>query len=207
MHICHLSSHDGLKLLKNKTKNISCGTTPHHLLLDIEKNTGNQVRYKVNPPIRMSFDREELFDGIRNGLVDIIESDHAPHTLEEKDVEFDDAPSGVPGVETMFPLFLYIVKEGKISFRRLIQLVCEKPAEILNIPKGKFEVGRDADFIVVDIKKTCKIKSDNLHSKCGWSPFEEWPAIFPMHVFIRGEKLIEDQEMLRREGFGRFVGG
>jgi len=68
------------------------------------------------------------------------------------------------------------------------------------------EVGRDADFIVVDIKKTCKIKSENLHSKCKWSPFENWPAIFPTHIFIQGEKLIEDQEMLGREGFGRFVG-
>ena len=176
------------------------------LVFGIEKNTGSQTRYKVNPPIRTSFDREALFDGIRNGLVNIIESDHAPHTLEEKDVEFDDAPSGIPGVETMFPLFLYLAKEGKLPFQRLIHLVCEKPAEILNIPKGKLEVGRDADFIVADIKKTCKIKSENLHSKCKWSPFENWPAIFPTHIFIQGEKLIEDQEMLGREGFGRFVG-
>ena len=206
VHICHLSSYAGLELLKNRTENISCGATPHHLLFGIEKNTRSQTHYKVNPPIRTSFDREALFDGIRTGLVDIIESDHAPHTLEEKDVEFDDAPSGIPGVETMFPLFLYLAKEGKLPFQRLIHLVCEKPAEILGIPKGKLEVGRDADFIVVDIKKTCKIKSENLHSKCEWSPFENWPAIFPTHIFIQGEKLIEDQEMLGREGFGRFVG-
>ena len=81
------------------------------MLFGIEKNTGSQTHYKVNPPIRTSFDREALFDGIRSGLVDIIESDHAPHTLEEKDVEFDDAPSGIPGVETMFPLFLHLTKE------------------------------------------------------------------------------------------------
>jgi dihydroorotase len=206
LHICHLSSLNGLEFLKNRTKNISCGTTPHHLLMNIENNIRNQTYYKVNPPIRREFDRKALFDGVINGFIDIIESDHAPHSIEEKDIEFDDAPSGIPGVETMFPLLLYLVKNKKMSFQKLIQLVCEKPAELLNVPKGRLEVGRDADFIVVDLKKICKIKSRNLHSKCEWTPYENWRAIFPKYVFIRGEKLIEDHEMLGRKGFGRFVG-
>ena len=206
VHICHLSSSIGLELLKNRTKNITCGVTPHHLFFNIENSMRNQVFYKVNPPIRTNFDREILSNSIKNGLIDIIESDHAPHTVEEKNVEFDSAPSGIPGVETIFPLFLYLVKDGKLPFSRLLYSLCEKPAEILNIPKGKLEVGKDADFIVVDFKKVCKIKSEKLHYKCEWSPFEKWPAIFPTHVFIRGEKLIEDQEMLGKKGFGRFVG-
>jgi dihydroorotase len=206
VHICHLSSRKGLELLKNRTNNITCGVTPHHLLFNTEDYIGNQVFFKVNPPIRTNFDREILFKGIINGLIDIIESDHAPHTMEEKNVEFNAAPSGIPGVETTFPLFLYLVKVGKLSISRLIYLLCEKPAEFLNIPKGKLKIGNDADFIVVDFKKISKIKSENLHSKCEWSPFETWPAIFPKHVFIRGEKLIEDQEMLVEKGFGRFVG-
>ena len=206
IHICHLSSCEGLELLRNRSKNVSCGVTPHHSLFCIEKNLNPQTHYKVNPPIRTSFDKESLFNSIKNGFVDIIESDHAPHTLDEKDVDFDSAPSGVPGVETMFPLFLYLAKKEVISLQRLISLMCERPAELIGIPKGKFEVGRDADFIVVDLKEDCKIKSENLHSKCGWSPFEGWSAIFPSHVFVRGEKLIEEHEIQVSQGFGRFVG-
>ncbi len=205
IHICHLSSFEGLELLKDKQKNISCGVTPHHLLLNIEKNLSPKTWHKVNPPIRTDIDRAALFDGIQNGSIDVLESDHAPHTLDEKNIEFNDAPSGIPGVETLFPMFLYLAKKEKISFGRLISLFCENPAEIVNVPKGKLEIGKDADFIVIDYKDESKVKSEHLHSKCGWSPFEGWPAIFPTHVFVRGEKLIEEHEMLENQGFGRFV--
>ncbi|MDH7517647.1 MAG: dihydroorotase [Candidatus Thermoplasmatota archaeon] len=207
IHICHLSSIEGLRLLKNRSKNISCGVTPHHLLFTVQDDLKPFSYYKVNPPLRTSFDREALFDGIKDGLIDTLESDHAPHTIEEKEKEFDAVPSGLPGVETMFPMFLYMVKKGFLSFQRLVSLLCEKPAELMNIPKGKIEFGRDADFIVVDLKKVCKIKSESLHSRCGWTPFEGRPAIFPDYVFVRGEKLIEENEMLGVKGFGKFVGG
>ena len=167
---------------------------------------GSQTFYKVNPPLRSSFDKESLFNAARNGIIDVIDSDHAPHTKEEKDTEFDEAPSGLPGVETMFPLFLYLAKKEKISFQRVISLLCRRPAEILDIPKGKIEIGTDADIIIVDLKDETKIKADGLHSKCGWTPFEDWPAIFPSHVFTRGEKLIEDSSIQVKQGFGKFVG-
>jgi dihydroorotase len=93
-----------------------------------------------------------------------------------------------------------------ISFQRIISLLCQRPAELLNIPKGKIEVGRDADLIVVDLKDETRIKSDSLHSKCGWTPFEDWSAIFPTHVFVRGKKVIEDNEIQVSQGFGKFVG-
>jgi len=167
---------------------------------------GSQTFYKVNPPIRSSFDKEALFNAAKNGIIDMIESDHAPHTKNEKDTEFNEAPSGLPGVETMIPLFLCLAKNEVISFQRVISLLCQRPAELLNIPKGKIEVGRDADLIVVDLKNEIRIKSDTLHSKCGWTPFEDWSAIFPSHVFVRGEKLIEEHEIQMSQGFGQFVG-
>lgn len=206
IHICHLSSIEGLELLRKRSKNINCGATPHHLLFTVQDDLKPQSHYKVNPPVRTNFDREALFGGLKSGLIDILESDHAPHTFEEKNAEFDVTPSGLPGVETAFPLFLYVVKKETLSFQRLISLICEKPAELLNVPKGRIEIGKDADFIVIDLKKDCKIKSENLHSKCGWTPFEGWPAIFPEYVFVRGEKLIEDHEMLVAKGFGKVVG-
>jgi len=206
IHICHLSSCEGLELLRNRSKNISCGVTPHHLLLSAKNNLEPQAWYKVNPPLRTDLDREALFDAAKNVFVDILESDHAPHTKEEKDTDFDEAPSGLPGVETMFPLFLFLAKKEVISFQRIISLICRRPAELLNIPKGRIEVGMDADFIVVDLKEETRIKSNNLHSKCGWTPFEDWSAIFPTHVFVRGEKVIEDNEIQVSQGFGKFVG-
>ena len=206
IHICHLSTLEGLEVLKNRTANISCGVTPHHSLISAEDKFKSESLLKVNPPIRTRFDKEALFKNIQNGFIDVLESDHAPHTLDEKNVDFENAPSGLPGVETMFPLFLFFVKREILPIKRLISLLCERPAELMQIPKGKIEVGRDADFIVVDLKDETKIKPDRLHSKCGWSPYEGWPAIFPSHLFIRGKKLIEDNEIQVSQGFGEFVG-
>jgi len=206
VHVCHLSSCEGFETLKTRPKNLSVGVTPHHLFFDIDNIDSRYPLYKVNPPIRSKFDREALWDGVKNGFIDVLESDHAPHTLEEKESEFDKAPTGLPGVEVMYPLFLTKAKKDHLSFNRVISLLCERPAELMGIPKGKIEVGRDADFIVVDLKKECKVEAENLHSKCGWTPFEGWHATFPSHVFVRGEKLIEDHEIQMKQGFGNFVG-
>lgn len=206
VHICHVSSCEGLEYLKNRPSNITCGITPHHSLLSVENNMGSETLFKVNPPIRTSFDKESLFNALKNGLVDVLESDHAPHTHDDKDVDFEDAPSGLPGVETMYPMFLYLVKKEVMTFQRLTSLMCAKPASILGVSKGRIDVGFDADFIVVDLDKETRIKSENLHSKCGWTAFEDWPAIFPEAVFIRGEKLIQDNEIQVKQGFGKFVG-
>jgi dihydroorotase len=205
-HICHISSLEGLELLKKRPKNITCGVTPHHALLNAEKNNFLNTYYKVNPPIRSELDKEALFNALKNGFLDVIESDHAPHTIDEKDVAFDIAPSGMPGVETMFPLFLYLAKKEVISFPRVIYSICEKPADLLNVPKGRIQKGKDADLIVVDIKDETRIKSENIHSKCRWSAFKDWKALFPKYVFIRGESVIEDNEIQVSKGFGRFVG-
>jgi dihydroorotase len=206
IHICHISSYDGIQLLK-KYNNITCGTTSHHLFLDIENKKKYQSFFKTNPPIRNKFEREHLFKCIQNNSIDIIESDHAPHTYNEKNVDFDNAPSGVPGVETMMPIFLFLVNEGRLSINRMVKLLCEKPSEILNIPKGKIEIGKDADLIIVDLKRISKIHQDKLHYKCGWSPYENFKAIFPKHVFIRGQHIIRDYEMMLNKGFGNFIGG
>jgi len=205
IHICHLSSCEGLELLRGRNSNISCGVTPHHIFFDVNK-TLSSTFLKVNPPIRSNFDKEMLFNGLKNGIVDILESDHAPHTFEEKEVDFNIAPSGVPGVETLYPLFLYLAKKDQIPFQRLISAFCEKPAHLLGISKGYIQVGCDADFAIIDLKNESKINSDNLHSKCDWSPFEGYSAVFPSCVFVRGERLIEDNEIQVSQGFGRFVG-
>ena len=205
-HICHVSSCEGLELLKRKPANVSFGITPHHCLLNVEKNMGTPSLFKVNPPIRTGFDKESLFSSVVGGDATILESDHAPHTKDDKGKDFDECPSGVPGIETMYPLFLYMAKKQQLSFQRLASLICGRPADLLGVAKGRIEVGYDADFIVVDMDKEVKIKGENLHSRCGWTPFEDWPAIFPEEVFVRGERLIQDGEIQVKQGFGNFVG-
>jgi dihydroorotase len=106
----------------------------------------------------------------------------------------------------MYPVFLSAMKNRQITLDNLLRLLCERPAQILGLPKGKIEVGRDADLIVVDMKKTEPIRAENLHSKCGWTPFEGLPAIFPSMMFIRGELVRDAQELLVKPGFGTCVG-
>jgi dihydroorotase len=106
----------------------------------------------------------------------------------------------------MYPLLLTAMNKEQIKLSTLLTLLCERPAQLLNLPKGKIEIGRDADFIIVDLKKTESITAEKLHSKCGWTPFEGFPAVFPSMIFIRGEKVIEDRQMFVKQGFGRFVG-
>lgn len=206
IHICHLSSCEGFEILRKRQHNISVGVTPHHLFFDVHTINNKQTFFKVNPPIRSSFDRDALWYGINNKFIDILESDHAPHTEKEKNVEFNESPSGVPGVETMYPILLAAIKREQISFDTLLTLLCERPAQLLNLPKGKIEEGRDADIMVVDLKKIEKITADKLHSKCGWTPYEGFQGIFPNIIFIRGEKIIEDQQILVKQGFGKYVG-
>ena len=206
IHICHLSSCEGFEMLRKRPRNISVGVTPHHLFFDVHTIDIKQTFYKVNPPIRSSFDRDILWYGVNNALIDIFESDHAPHTEEEKNVDFNEAPAGVPGVETMYPLLLTAIKKEQITLSTLLNLLCERPAQLINLPKGKIEVGRDADFIVVDMKKTETITAEKLHSKCGWTPFEGFQGIFPYMVYIRGEKVIDDHQMIVKQGFGNCIG-
>jgi len=206
VHLCHVSSCESLEMLRSRPKSLTVGVTPHHLFFDVHKISSNQTYYKVNPPIRSSFDKDALWTGVASGVIDVCESDHAPHTLEEKQREFNDAPSGLPGVESMYPLLLATVKKERLSFARLLSLLCERPAQLLNLPKGRLEVGLDADLIVVDFKQPEPLKAEQLHSKCGWTPFEGFPVIMPSRVFIRGEPVIENHEMLVKQGFGKNIG-
>jgi dihydroorotase len=207
VHICHLSSIEGFELLHNRPSYVSCGVTPHHALLEATHATLADTCLKVNPPIRTDFDRTALFAAVSEGVVDVLESDHAPHTVDEKTTNFAQAPAGLPGVETLYPLFLYMAKKGAITFQQLTSLVCQKPAKLLHIPKGDIVVGNDADLIVVDMKVEHTVQADRIHSKCGWTPFEGWPALYPSHLFVRGEPLIADYELQSRQGFGHSIGG
>ena len=202
-HVCHVSASESLPLLSG-ARGITTEVTPHHLLLDKDSKLGTFG--KVNPPLRRRDDRQALFKALKDGGFDTIASDHAPHTVEEKEEEFDFAPSGMPGVETMVPIMLQLVRDRHLALSSLVTRLCERPAEMFGIPKGKLEKGYDADLMVVDMMSGTEIRADRLHSKCGWTPYEGMPAVFPKAVFLRGEVMTEDGDLVG-EPAGRDVVG
>jgi dihydroorotase len=188
LHVCHVSAKDSLPLIRN-AKGLTSEVTPHHLLLDKDIKVGSHA--KVNPPLRKREDRHALFKALQSGTFDIIASDHAPHTLDEKAEDFDYAPSGMPGVETMVPLMLHLVEEKHLDLAGAVDRLCSRPGEIFGIPKGRIAVGYDADFMVVDFSQCAMVRTDRLHSKCGWTSYEGMPAIFPRSVIVRGETILD----------------
>jgi dihydroorotase len=200
VHICHVSTKEGADLVSKYP--FTSEVTPHHLFLNSDSKIG--PKGKVNPPLREVEDQDALWNALRKGTIDILASDHAPHTLEEKE-NFEKAPSGMPGVETMFPIMLSRVKHNKFELNRLVNAQCERPAEIFGINKGRLEPGYDADIIMVDMRAENKIKGENLHSKCDWTAFEGFSAVFPKYTFLRGEIVIEDWELTGDLGLGCMV--
>jgi dihydroorotase len=164
--------------------------TPQHILLDVSSRLGSLA--KINPPLRKREDRQALFQALKEGAFDIIASDHAPHTIDEKREDFDYAPTGMPGVETMVPMMLQHVKDKHLDLPGVVRRLCERPGEIFGVRKGKISEGYDADLMVVDASATAIIRANNLHSRCGWTAFEGVPAVFPQAVFLRGELMIEN---------------
>ena len=153
---------------------------------------------KVDPPLRTSKDNTELYGAFRSGKISILSSDHAPHTIEEK--KSDNPPSGLPGVETMVPLMLNEVSEGRLKLERLVNAMSEAPATRLGLERGKIIEDQTADFMIVDMKKSLPIRLDRLHSRSNWTPFENWPAIFPSQVYRRGELIAEHGEIKQEAG-------
>ncbi|MDI6707852.1 MAG: dihydroorotase family protein [Candidatus Thermoplasmatota archaeon] len=202
LHICHVSAKESLPYLENK--NFSSEVALHYLLLNSNSKLKIEGLGKVVPPLRTKEDSNALWQALKANEIDIIASDHAPHTLEEKK-DFSEAPPGMPGVETTYPLLLNLVREQKISLARAVELFCEKPASFLKLKKGKIAKGYDADLILVDLNEVQKIKSSKLHSKCQWSAFENFSAVFPLWVFIRGTPIIENLEFVGEKGYGKFI--
>jgi len=178
LHVCHLSTKRGLELIKNAKRegiDISCETCPHYLFMtqDDLKKMGKLV--KMVPPLRTKKDQMALWKGINDGTVDILATDHAPHTLEEKSKGTWDAPSGVPGVENSLQLMLNAVNKGLIDLKKVVRLMHDNPVKRFGLGNyGNIEKENAANFSIVDLKRKWKISNENLLTKCGWSPYEGW---------------------------------
>ncbi|MBI4394057.1 MAG: dihydroorotase [Euryarchaeota archaeon] len=188
VHVAHVTSR--LALAATRGAGLTREVTPHHLLLDFNSKKRPGSLCKVNPPLRSPADRSALMSALRGGGVEVLASDHAPHTLAEKAAGFKTAPAGVPGVETMVPLMMSLVKRGGLSIRRLAEASASNPGRILGIPKGAIAPGFDADLVLYDLAEERRIEASVLHSKCGWTPFQGRQAVFPTRVWLRGEEVV-----------------
>jgi len=195
LHVAHLSTFEGFNRMPKLATSEVC---PHHLLLNLDN--CHSLDCKVDPPLRTKTDNAGLYNAFREGHIPILSSDHAPHTIDEK--RSGEPPSGLPGVETMIPLMLHEVSEGRLQLDRLVNAMSEAPAERLNLERGRISKGMPADLIVVDMHNSKPIDLEKLHSKSNWTPFQDWPAIFPSHVYRRGDLIAQDG-VIQQEGGGQ----
>ncbi len=183
-HFCHISTRDAAELVYNSKSTFE--VTPHHLLLTINDYNRLKELVNVNPPLRTKFDAEWLLENFCKA--DVLASDHAPHTIEDK----KSGSPGFPGVETMYPIFMALVADGLIKLGDLVEKIAANPAKIFGFKDyGEIEVGKFANFAVFDLKRIEKIKAESLHSKCGWTPFEGFKAIFPLEVYVKGKRMLQ----------------
>lgn len=184
LHVAHVSTREAMEYIiasKNKGSNITCEVTPHHIALT------DEVEYRVNPPIRKKEDRDFLIDSIKNGWVDAIGTDHAPHSYDDKR---NGAP-GISGIETSFSVcYTKLVKEGHISLNKLSELMSKNPGEIMKLNKGKIQVGYDGDLVLVDINKKYIVDADEFRSKGKNTPFEGMELYGEVKFTIKGGRFV-----------------
>ncbi|HKS59196.1 MAG TPA: hypothetical protein VJS68_00270, partial [Thermoplasmata archaeon] len=192
LHFAHLTSSAAVEAVR--TAGFSCEAAPHHLLLAAHES--DDARWKTNPPLRTESVRQQLFESFQKGRVPILSSDHAPHFASEKSVPFDRAPSGVPGLATMIPLFLLEVREGRISLETLQSAACDRPARWAGVPQGRIAPGHRARLLAIDFRRRARVDARRLRIRCGWTPFEGREAIFPLEHLFDGEPLVADGEIV-----------
>lgn len=208
VHICHSSTKEELELIETAKKsgiNITCEVVPYHLFLTKDDATKLGAYGKVSPALKSKDDQKALWDGIENGVVDCIASEHTPHTKEEKEKGVWDAPAGMPGNETMLSL---LISSG-LSLKKIVKLTSENPAEIFGIKdKGKIALGYDADLVFLNPKEEWVVRGDNLKTKCGWTAFEGRKLIGKSQLtLIRGKLVYEKGDIYEKEGNcdGRYI--
>jgi dihydroorotase len=203
LHVAHTSTPEGIDIASEA--GMTCEVTPHHMFLSRADSDDLGTFGRMNPPLRRETRRQGVYERVVDGTVDMIATDHAPHTRAEKDAGIWDAPSGVPGVETALPLLLAEARAGELGFERVRDLTAANPATVFDLPnKGRIAEGNHADIVLVDGDETRTIRGSELHTNCDWTPFEGWEGVFPELTVVRGQVVYERHD--DGERFGEPVG-
>lgn len=192
-HVLHVSTADEIDIIHDAGDLITSEVCPHHLFFNIDDYSRLGSLIKMNPSIKTKADNEQLWQALLDGKIDIIATDHAPHTLEEKAQDYPACPSGLPAVENSLALILHQVNQGRCSIEQVAQWMCQRPAEIWSMKrKGKIEVGYDADLILVDMSLTQTIRNEAQQTKCRWSPWDGTSLSgWPIATWVMGQKVFE----------------
>ena len=199
IHVLHVTTKEEVDFLAMHKKNVTFEITPQHLTLyapDCYDKLGTYAQ--MNPPLRTKEHYDRLWVAIKNNIVDVLGSDHAPHSKENKNKNYPNTPSGMPGVQTIFPIMLDHVNNGKLTLEQLIKLMCENPCKIFGIKnKGYLKEGYDADLTIADMDKEVTIKDEMIASKCGWTPFNNHKVKgFPVGTIVNGNLVMSDGKVI-----------
>ncbi len=214
VHFCHVTVREALDLVREgkERRSATAEVTPHHLLLDQSSLEKHGPVSKTYPPLRTELDRNALIEGLKSGVIDIVATDHAPHTSEEKRRGLAEAPGGIAGIETSLPLMFTLVQRGRLPLSRLIEAMCRKPAKIFGLRneegvlKGRICEGADADLVALDQDEEWEISGEKLHGKTKFTPFEGRNVVGkPLLTLIRGEVMFKDGEIVGEKGHGEFI--
>jgi len=193
LHICHVSTAGSVRLIRAAKKRgvkVTAEATPHHFSLTDEAVGRYDTNAKMNPPLRSAKDREAVIEGLRDGTLDAIATDHAPHSEDEKKVEFDLAPFGIVGLETALPLSLKLVEDGALSLNQMISKLTDAPSQIMNLGKGTLKIGKGADVVIFDPDEEVTIDRGKFHSKSKNCPFHGWKLKGKVYYTIVNGKIV-----------------
>lgn len=199
LHVLHVTTAEEMAFLAQHKRRVTVEVTPHHLTMhapDCYKRLGSFAQ--MNPPVRELRHQQALWQAIREGVVDVIGSDHAPHTREEKNKPYPQSPSGMTGVQTLLPVMLNHVHTGQLSLQRLVDLTSTGPARIFGIEgKGRIALGYDADLTLVDLAAERVINNQWIASRSGWTPYDGMRVTgWPIHTIIRGRTVVRDESLI-----------
>ena len=193
LHICHVSTEGSVRIIRDAKKRgikVTAEATPHHFLLTDEEVYNYNTNAKMNPPLRTSKDVKAIIKGLKDGTIDVIATDHAPHSEDEKNVEFDNAPFGIVGLETALPLSIKLVDNKVLTMKQLIEKLTVIPANIVNSDRGTLQKGRVADITIFDPKEKYTIDKNTFYSKGKNTPFQNWKVRGKVKYTIVSGKIV-----------------
>jgi dihydroorotase len=198
IHVLHVSCGEEMDFLAAHKDIASVEVAPHHLTLSADDYARLGTKLQMNPPVRDKSHQDRLWFALAQGIADILGSDHAPHTLEEKAKPYPLSPSGMTGVQTLVPIMLDHVNKGRLSLLRFIDMTSAGPARLFGIAgKGRIAVGYDADFTIVDLKRRETIENSWIASRCGWTPYDGVEVTgWPVGTIIRGRRVMWEGELV-----------
>ncbi|MEM9729884.1 MAG: dihydroorotase [Myxococcota bacterium] len=199
LHLLHITTAEEIAFLAKHKQRVTVEVTPQHLTLhapECYERLGTLAQ--MNPPVREQRHQDALWQAVNEGVVDVVGSDHAPHTLEEKALPFPQSPSGMTGVQTLLPLLLDHAHAGRLSLQRVVDLTSAGPARIFGIEgKGRIARGYDADLTVVDLAGERTIRNEWIASRTGWTPYDGKRVTgWPIHTIIRGDIIVRDEQLV-----------